>query len=159
MGSPFVYVYSRAQAIEDGEQVRCPDKIRKEAGIKVPVFFTSSVWNNYIVPSKKLADEYGQSIDGRLWDVLSMWHYNVKRQQPEAAMTYQVVLTMPYASRISPPSSSKGEYPKGEGVKKGKGIDGAGECYQKTVTLYSVIGPTDFDAPEPAITIMLPGED
>lgn len=52
MGSPFVYVYSRAQAIEEGEQVRCPDKIRKEAGIKFPVFFTSQCGKTTSSPAK-----------------------------------------------------------------------------------------------------------
>lgn len=135
-------VYSRKEAIEDGFQVRCPDAIRQEAGIKFPVYFTSTLWEQYITPPENL-EGYGQSLDGRLWDVLWMWRFNVQKQRPDGPeMTYSVVFTMPC--------------PAG---KKRQSIEGAGEAIQETVKLYSVIGPANFDDPSPAITIMLPGED
>lgn len=126
-------VYSRKQALEDGFQVRCPDDIRKEAGIRWPVFFTRTLWDQFIEPPENLVG-FGQSIDGRLWDVLYMWRFNIQAQRPSGQeMTYKVIFTMPA---------------------KRKGF-----AKQQTITLYSVIGPTDFDDPSPAITIMLPGED
>jgi hypothetical protein len=136
-------VYSRAEAIADGFQVLCPDAIRQEAGIKFPVYFTRTLWDQYITPPKNL-EGYGQSLDGRLWDVLYMWHFNVKAQRPDGPeMVYKVIFTMPRSS--SP--LAKGD----------KG--GLVSAIQKTITIYSVIGPADFDNPAPAITIMLPGED
>lgn len=138
-------VYSRKQALNDGVQVRCPDAIRKEAGIRWPVYFTRTLYDQFITPPEEL-EGFGQSINGRLWDVLYMWRFNVQAQRPSGqVMTYKVIFTMPYASKT----------PEG----KKRGIDGGGEAYQKTVTLVSEIGPTDFDNPSPAITIMLPGDD
>jgi hypothetical protein len=130
--------YSREQALADGVQVRCPDDIRKEAGIKFPVFFTRTLWDQYIEPPGEVEGE-GQNLDGRLWDALYMWTFNVKAQRPAGnRMYYKVIFIMP--KKVKTPNDSR----------TGKPV---------TVTLESVIGPTDFDDPSPAITIMLPGED
>jgi hypothetical protein len=132
----FIYTYTRQMALADGLQVRCPDDIRKEAGIKFPVFFTRTLWDEYIMPPEECEDE-GQSLDGRLWDALYMWAFNVRAQRPDGnRMVYKVIFIMP---------------------RKVKTNDRSGKSV--TVTLESVIGPTDFDDPSPAITIMLPGED
>lgn len=137
--------YSREQALADGVQVRCPDDIRKEAGIKFPVFFTRTLYDQFITPPEDL-EGFGQSLDGRLWDVLYLWRFNVQAQRPSGqAMYYKVIFTMPYASKT----------PEG----KRRGIEGSGKAYHKTVTLLSEIGPADFDDPSPAITIMLPSDD
>ena len=126
--------YTRAQAIADGFQVECPNAIRKEAGIKHPVFFTSTLWEQYINPPNG-TDGWGQSLDGRLWDTLFMFVFAVKTGKFEGnACNYQVIYLMP------------GKTPEDEPV-------------HKEITLYAVIGPTDIDQPQPAITIMLPGED
>lgn len=126
----FIDIYTRAEAIADGYQVRCPDDIRREAGIRFPVFFTDNLWSNVITPSKKL-DGYGQSLEGRLWDVLFMFTQSAKRIS-ENVLFYKVIFLMP----------KDGKAPK-----------------QETMTLKAVIGPTDFNEPAPAITIMLPLDD
>lgn len=67
---PIIFSYTRAQAIEDGVLVDVSDKA-KEAGFNVPVALTDTLWHEWIVPSEK--DEgNGQSVDGRLWDVLNV---------------------------------------------------------------------------------------
>ena len=66
----FVHRYSRAQAIEDGMLIDVTETA-KEAGFKVPVAVTHAVWDGCIEPSEKLK-EVGQSVSGRLWDVLWM---------------------------------------------------------------------------------------
>ena len=69
-------VYSRAQAIEDGILVDVSETAR-EAGFKIPVAVTRSVWNRLVA----LPDGYQgfQDESGRLWDVLWMAHYYAVR--------------------------------------------------------------------------------
>jgi hypothetical protein len=72
-----IYSYTRANAIEDGVLVDV-SATAKEAGINFPVALTSTVWDLYIVPSVKL-EGHGQSIAGRLWDLLWMFRVNALR--------------------------------------------------------------------------------
>jgi hypothetical protein len=62
----YIHIYSRAQAIKDGVLVDVSE-MAKEVGIKIPVAVTHRLWTEYITPSP---EAIGQSIDGRLWDVL-----------------------------------------------------------------------------------------
>lgn len=64
-------MYTRKQAIEDGVLIDVSEMAR-EAGIRFPVAVTSTIWHKYIVPDKTL-EGYGQSIEGRLWDILWMF--------------------------------------------------------------------------------------
>ena len=67
--SEYVSVYTRQQAIEDGILVDVSETAT-EAGFRYPVAVTVSVWAE-IVPDRQ-ATEYGQDVNGRLWDVLYM---------------------------------------------------------------------------------------
>src|SRR5689334_11102095 len=62
-----IHTYSREDAIRDGVLVDVTP-IAEEAGFKVPIALTSSVWSR-LEPSERDA-QLGQSIEGRLWDVL-----------------------------------------------------------------------------------------
>ena len=62
-----VYSYTRKQAIEDGVLIDVTEQA-KEAGFKIPVAITSSLWYGHVVPK----DIPGQSVEGRLHDVLWM---------------------------------------------------------------------------------------
>jgi len=65
---PPISVYTRAQAIEDGELVDVSETAR-EAGFRFPVALTRAVWGAYVaVP----AGVRCQDEAGRLWDVLWM---------------------------------------------------------------------------------------
>ena len=66
-----IYEYSREQALKDGVLVDVTETA-KEAGIRYHTAVTERLWNGYIVPTKQLED-MGQSIQGRLWDVLYMF--------------------------------------------------------------------------------------
>jgi hypothetical protein len=63
-------VYTRAQALADGVLIDVSD-LAKEAGFKWPVAVTDHLYHGYIVPTLDLVSA-GQSISGRLWDVLSV---------------------------------------------------------------------------------------
>jgi hypothetical protein len=73
---PPISSYSRAQAIEDGVLVPTTDLVldepdfAKQAGWKVPVALTSALAD--LVMPNALEKQRGQSIKGRLWDVLLM---------------------------------------------------------------------------------------
>ncbi len=69
-----IHTYTRKQAIEDGVLVDV-SVTAKEAGINFPVAVTSAVWDLYVVPSEKL-EGCGQSVSGRLWDLLWMFRMN-----------------------------------------------------------------------------------
>jgi len=73
----YVYSYSRSEAIDDGVLVDV-SQLGKEAGIRFPVAVTAAVWHGYIEPNEKL-EEAGQSSEGRLWDVLNVFVYEVRK--------------------------------------------------------------------------------
>lgn len=73
---PPISTYSRKEAIEDGMLVPTTDLVpdepdfAKQAGWKVPVALTTTVADLCIPTERELAK--GQSVKGRLWDVLNM---------------------------------------------------------------------------------------
>jgi hypothetical protein len=128
MSQEIIYSYTRAQAIEDGVLVDVSTMAR-EAGFLYPVAVTSALHSGYIVPDSQAAHN-GNSVEGRLWDVLNVLRYEIRRASG-SLLLFKVIFTT--------------------GKQNGKG------CYQQTVTLKSICGPGDNA--EPVITIMLPEED
>ncbi|HCY39958.1 MAG TPA: hypothetical protein DHV48_01130 [Prolixibacteraceae bacterium] len=134
--------YSTKQAVEDGFLVLVDSKVSKEAGIKYPVYLTRSVWDKYVeVPDVPYA---GQSIDGRLWDVLYMFMF-AARGCNSSTMIYKLNVVL----------ADKGDWEPNERLDPD--LDGNREM--RLVTLKSVIQARDFDDPSPAIFIMKPSED
>ncbi len=74
-GEP-ISIYTRAQAIEDGVLVDVSVTAR-EAGFKFPVAVTRTVWDGYVVPDSRA--RYYQDEMGRLWDILSVLRFYVRR--------------------------------------------------------------------------------
>lgn len=128
--SEIISIYTRAQAIEDGVLVDV-SKVANEAGFKWPVAVTRALWDQYITPDDR-SRKFGQSEEGRLWDVLWMLFCAIKHAkqrddfQGSTTIFYKLFFIMK-------------------------------EKQRRSVTLKSVCGPGD-DA-EPVITIMLPDED
>jgi hypothetical protein len=131
-------VYSRAMAIADGVQVEANPETRKEAGFKYPVFMTTTVYNRYV---KVPPNEDWQDEDGRLWDIFTMLKYYARKTGDGSFIEFKVSVYF------------------GEGITWQPNEKRDGNAVQRLVTLHAVVGPTDFDDPAPAITIMLPGED
>lgn len=71
-----IYAYTRAQAIEDGVLVDVTPTAR-EAGFRYPVALTSAVWLGVVEPDDK-AKRHGESVAGRLWDVLWMAYHAIR---------------------------------------------------------------------------------
>ena len=71
--SPYIFSYTRAQAIEDGVLVDVTETAR-EAGITFPTALTNAVFEKYV----RVPDGVdGQDTSGRLWDVLWMLRYGI----------------------------------------------------------------------------------
>ncbi len=110
-----IHTYTRQQAIEDGVLIDVTDTA-KEAGIKFPVAVTRDVWE-LIEPTETLKQQ-GQSISGRLWDVL--WMFRVF-----ASRTKDSYLLFPVLFLLSDD----------------------GKFYTKEIKLKAVIGPRDKGEP------------
>ena len=120
-----IYTYTRKQALADGFQVDIT-KTAQEAGIRFPTFITRAVFDAFVTvpPGVSCQDERG-----RLWDIVSMLRFAIKRSQPGCDR----VLVELYVrnDNLTP----------------------------KLVKLVATCGPLDIDDPKPAITIMMPDED
>ena len=119
-----VYSYTRAQAIADGVQVEVT-KTAQEAGIRFPVFITRTAFDAYVtVPP----DVTGQDEAGRLWDVVWMLRFALRKAHPGQTR-------LPFALYVR----NDNRHP-------------------RLVTLIAACGALDIDDPQPAITVMMPDE-
>jgi hypothetical protein len=81
-----IHCYSRAQAIDDGVLVDVTETAR-EAGYKYPVALTHAVWASCVeVPD----GVDGQDKAGRLWDILIMLRYAVRRSNASDVVMFQL---------------------------------------------------------------------
>lgn len=83
-----IHTYTRKQAIEDGVLVDVSETAR-EAGINFSIAVTSAVWDLYILPSEKL-ESYGQSVSGRLWDLL--WMFRMQALKTNSSLLYFICI-------------------------------------------------------------------
>ncbi len=118
---PVIYAYTRKQALADGFQVDVSSPA-KEAGFRIPVFMTSTVFDTCVkVPEGvRCQDERG-----RLWDILNMLRWAIKKSRPgQDRLSFQL-------------------YVRNDNRRP------------KLVTLQSVCSALDIDDPAPSITIMM----
>ena len=122
---PVIYSYTRKQAVADGFQVEV-SKTAREAGITFPVFITRSVFDSFVAvpPGVTAQDEAG-----RLWDVLWMLRFAIRKARPGADR-------LPFALYVRNDNRAA-----------------------RLVKLIATCGPLDMDDAQPAITVMMPDED
>lgn len=111
-----IHTYSRAESIADGSLIDVSEMAR-EAGFKLPVAMTRAVWGEYIVPSDEDM-KLGQSVEGRLWDTLSVMFASA-RCCSRSEMTFSVVFVI------------DGNSP----LKKLKAIIGPGDKFEPVLTV------------------------
>lgn len=157
--------YNFDDAISDGTFVDV-SALAKEAGFVYPVAVTRGVWSDYV----KLPESYVgcQDQTGRLWDVLFMSAYAIKRNvaRGEKARAVRVELRV------------RGVEPRRDTVGRGGRVGTRGRpktartryaakssetVYQdkrkiSKVTLFAGCGPRSSANPEPVIIIMKPNE-
>lgn len=86
--------YSRSDAISDGVLIPISDELCSDAGIVFPVCVTDTVWNGFIDPVN-ISQLPGQSVEGRLWDLLWMLRSAVKMANSSSdRIRYQVFFQM-----------------------------------------------------------------
>ena len=73
-----IYAYTRAQAVADGVQVEVT-KVAAEAGIRLPVFLTRTVYDAYVTVPPGIT---AQDEAGRLWDIVWMTRFAILRAKP-----------------------------------------------------------------------------
>jgi hypothetical protein len=122
---PVIYSYTRAQAVADGFQVEVSTTAR-EAGITFPVFLTRSVFDSFVAVPPGVT---GQDEAGRLWDVVWMLRFAIRRSRAGANR-------LPFALYVRNDNRAP-----------------------RLVKLVATCGPLDMDNPQPAITVMMPDED
>ena len=128
-----IYSYTRADAIRDGVLIEVPASLAKEAGIISPVALTSGAWR-YIDPGN-LTEMPGQSVKGRLWDLLQVFRVVARQARHTNRIRFTVAFLMCYKE-----------------INKNMIVD-----YEESVAFQAICGPGD--TLEPVITIMLPWED
>jgi len=137
-GEP-IAIFTRAQAIADGQQVDLSaHPLTKEAGIAYPIYMTRAAYSQTLAaggewrPTAPGSDTEllhlpaGQDLAGRLWDICTMLRYAIKAnpRHPGGPLKFSVL------------------------------VDRHGDGKPKPVTLYADCGPVDYDDPAPCITIM-----
>lgn len=91
-GAEIISQYTRADAIEDGQLIDVTETA-KEAGFLYPVAITQAVWADYVVPDER-ARKYGQDEAGRLWDILWMLKYAIKKGEGGSTLFFNVHMIM-----------------------------------------------------------------
>lgn len=78
-----IFSYSRANALEDGVLIDISKAAATiEAGICIPVAVTKGVFD-ILEPDADLKSE-GQTFDGRLWDLWTIFKYELRRKGRDA---------------------------------------------------------------------------
>ena len=121
---PVLYTYSRSQAVADGFQIEV-SKVAREAGIRFPVFLTRTVYDRFVSVPPGVT---GQDEAGRLWDIVWMLRFAIRKAQPGRAR-------LPFALYVRNDDKAP-----------------------RLIKLIAMSGALDSDDPQPAITIMLPDE-
>ncbi|MEN6442041.1 MAG: DUF6573 family protein [Syntrophobacter sp.] len=84
-----VFSYSRADALADGVLVDVSE-LAREAGFKLPVAVSDTLYHGYLTPPPELA-KGGISVEGRLWDTLSVLRYAIKASPATDRITFTVL--------------------------------------------------------------------
>jgi hypothetical protein len=92
MSDNVISIYTRRQAISDSVLIPVDD-LAREAGFAWPVAVTDHLYHGYIVPALALMAE-GQSIQGRLWDVLQVLRHAIRSSKDDTYLHFSVLFQM-----------------------------------------------------------------
>src|SRR5664279_1018494 len=147
-----ISVYGRQQAIEDGILVDCeqaPIGEMRRQRLKWPLAMTATAFHRYVGPIDEEANlPPGQSLEGRFWDMVWMFHAAVKGTVVARRIDPCSLLFNFYCIVADPALSSN------EAI---NATAKSGPERMRLVTLKAVSGPGDDG--EPVMTFMLPDED
>ncbi|MFE2170295.1 DUF6573 family protein [Streptomyces sp. NPDC059447] len=127
---PVIHAYTRAQAIEDGALMKVPEAIAEEAGFQFPLALTAAAWADCVAwTDDDSKAQTPQDESGRLWDVVYMTRFAIKKARGSASEVDVCLYRVP---------------------RDGKTV------HARPVRLKCVCGPGDNA--EPVLTIMQPDE-
>lgn len=109
-----------------------------DAGIKFPVYLTSTVYDRYVKVPEELQEQQEM---GRLWDLLYMFTWEARKTEGNMLL-YKFFCQLPKTVEILDNEIHVKNSP-----------------LMREITLKAVITAQDIDDPSPAIFIMLPHED
>jgi len=89
---PILFSYSREAALADGVLVDLSD-LAREAGFKIPLAVTETVYHSYLDPSPALANE-GQSFAGRSWDLLQILLFSAAVNPDRDTIFFKVLFVL-----------------------------------------------------------------
>ena len=75
-----IYSYTAEQAVADGVLVEVEQELREQMGFVWPVRLSQNV--NVMVNPSEEEQKFGQSREGRLWDVLYVAHNAIRDAEP-----------------------------------------------------------------------------
>lgn len=75
---PVIFQYTRAQALKDGELVLADPELCREAGITFPLALSRGAWAEAVATTRS-QEQVGQSVTGRLWDVLMVMRAAIRQ--------------------------------------------------------------------------------
>ncbi len=137
-----ISTYTTREAVADGFLIELLPTVSAElrdAGIRVPAYLTTGVWEKYVEVPEGMEGE--QDVAGRLMDILNMFRLAVKSSKNHCDfIEFKFVCLLP----------NKGDWERNE-KRQGDGL--------RLITLHATIRARDFDDPSPAIFIMKPDED
>lgn len=87
-----IYSYTRKQAVEDGVLVDIT-KYAIQVGFKIHTAITWNLYSSYVCPPAGL-EGYGQSIEGRLYDVLWLAVLTARSNAQSSRMEFDVLFQM-----------------------------------------------------------------
>lgn len=113
-----IFSYTRAQAIADGVLIDVSETAR-EAGFRIPVAVTAAVWGLYVAVPEEVS---GQDESGRLWDVLWMLHFAIRKDPDRHEIRF----------RLHVRNSDEGDVPPLVGL---KALCGPGDDAEPVITV------------------------
>lgn len=75
-----IHTYTRAEALNDGTLLDATETAT-EAGFRFPVALTRAAWEDCVAWTEQDTETTGhpQDVEGRLWDVLTMARYGIRK--------------------------------------------------------------------------------
>lgn len=89
MTPDIIFSYSRETAIAEGVLINVSE-LAREAGFTLPTAVSDSLYHGYLTPPLELAKE-GLSVEGRLWDTLSVLRYAIKAASSTDRLSFTVL--------------------------------------------------------------------
>lgn len=87
---PIISVYTREDAIRDGFLIPIETNLAREAGFVIPLAITIGVKSELELDRR--VKKLGQSLTGRIWDLLNVLRFEIKRRKDSDRIAFQMLV-------------------------------------------------------------------